>query len=1159
MKNLIQVISELDKCLQRQKELQGAVNHLRQLIPEENNRLQIEAQQEENEIKNQIHQATRKASLELSTVVESTKIAYQLLDEQKESCQKSWQEEISVINRLYTNSSTGELSTGELSFYSSCLSWNHPYWNILVSKANGYKPLVAGLAPEILRIGELLIEQIEPPVRVPAIVPMRKSSRSSSLKAGHIGFFSSDTESRQLAIKAIESVALRVISSFPLRKLKCVFIDPINMGNSFPFKALHPFISGQKTYTRSDDIREQLRELTEHIEQVIQNYLGKKYQSIEDYNLEAQSVAEPYRYLFIADFPSGFDNQSWEDIKSILLNGAKAGVYVILHIDENLEKPRNFDYRIFENYCTVIRPAFGLNTGAKPKVGNVYAGYVTQMTAGGAYIEILPDIQGFVPLAKLPTKLSSERTQPSQTRISRPEDVLSHNQRITVKVTSVNDSKNEIELTCLDIHPDEIIEANRKDFRSLNYKNNNIARLFEMRLPNGLAFKLELDQPPPDQQFNQVIDTINEAIKSVKLETVSFSELFAEENLSSKREWPNNTQQEIRVPIGLMGARDTLDFWLGENDDGLVVSQALLAGKPGSGKSYTLHAIIIGLATRYAPDELEMYLLDFKEGVEFQIYVDPERSRNRGIEEELNEEKALPHAKAISIESDREFGLSVLQAVQSKIEDRGTKFKATGVSTIKEYRQKTNEKMPRILVVIDEFQYLFQDNDNITRQLNLIFEDITRRGRAFGVHLLIASQSPNVPNMSNRIYSFIELRMAQQMDKNTAASVLAEGNTDAVDLLDKPGKIIYNKDFGRKNHNEIGQVADISLDNRISSLLKIQEITRDRGYQRPQPLILFNGSRPSKLSHNRQLMQLSKMSSWLSLRDLNKQVLNEKDWIVQENPGVAWLGEAMRIGNHTRAIFRRRPRSNMILVGSSEENIFGILGGMILSLVHCYEPKQAQFNIIDLSQPDPDNSWTELSINLRNAFSDYFDIVVGKRFPDSENNIQRGEAVLAKTYEEFERRLQRREENPDEMNFGASLFLLYAMGGLNRAQNLRPITGRRGEEPSSDAQRVLQLISQGSELGIHVIFWVDDLKNFLKMTGDNRSWLTHFDLRVALTMPPDDSRILLGETHAQHLSRLRAYFRDDSSTLDLEKFKPYAIPNESEIERYSQQFQQRSL
>ena len=55
MKNLIQVISELDKCLQRQKELQGAVNHLRQLIPEENNRLQIEAQQEENEIKKAYH------------------------------------------------------------------------------------------------------------------------------------------------------------------------------------------------------------------------------------------------------------------------------------------------------------------------------------------------------------------------------------------------------------------------------------------------------------------------------------------------------------------------------------------------------------------------------------------------------------------------------------------------------------------------------------------------------------------------------------------------------------------------------------------------------------------------------------------------------------------------------------------------------------------------------------------------------------------------------------------------------------------------------------------------------------------------------------------------------------------------------------------------
>jgi DNA segregation ATPase FtsK/SpoIIIE, S-DNA-T family len=107
---------------------------------------------------------------------------------------------------------------------------------------------------------------------------------------------------------------------------------------------------------------------------------------------------------------------------------------------------------------------------------------------------------------------------------------------------------------------------------------------------------------------------------------------------------------------------------------------------------------------QYSPDELELYLLDYKEGVEFQIYVDPNRSETQNHSSELDETRALPHAKVISIESDREFGLSVLQAIQKEIETRGQLFKDIGVSELKDYRQKTNKQIPRVLVVIDEFQ-----------------------------------------------------------------------------------------------------------------------------------------------------------------------------------------------------------------------------------------------------------------------------------------------------------------------------------------------------------------------------------------------------------------------------------------------------------------------
>ena len=928
-------------------------------------------------------------------------------------------------------------------------AWNDIVWSLSESDENSYKPRMSGGILGILRIGEIqtiedeYISETNPVI--PALVPIRNLSNNAP---GHIVIFSNSAESRQLAVASLQSIALRIISTFPIRKMKGVFIDPVGMGNNFPFNKLPDFISGLKIHTRNDDIREQLRSLTVHVEQVIQNYLGVNYKSIEDYNTAKSSVSEPYRYLFAADFPNNFDKTSWEDLKSLLINGSRAGVYVVLHIDENAERiSREIDYNLLESYCTVLRP-------------------------------------------------------------------------------SENSS------------------------------------LFKMKFPNGLSSQILFDRPPPNEQFTQLIEIITKTFKEVKTETVSFSDFYPKKTDPDKLEWSEayDSRREIRAPIGLMGAMENLEFWMGSNEDGLVASQALLAGKPGAGKSYTLHAIIISLAMRYSPEELEMYLLDFKEGVEFQIYVDPERSETLNLTEDLNEEKALPHAKVVSNQSDREFGLSVLKSVQEEIEKRGSKFKSVGVSNLIDYRHKCpQEKMPRILVVIDEFQYMFQERDSITAELNLIFEDITRRGRAFGVHLLIASQSPNVPNMSRGIYSFIELRMAQQMDKSTAASVLAEGNVDAVDLLEKPGKVIYNKDFGRKGHNDIGQVADVSLVERINALLHIQSIATERSYQRSEPLILFNGSRPTKLSHNRQLAQLSHMNQWLSSRDLNKQVIKEPDWLTEETPKVAWLGEAMRIGDHTKGIFRRRSRSNLLVIGSSEEIAFGILGGILLSLVHTCQPQTAAFQILDLSQDSEDNHWAQMTLTFRRFFTQYFPITIGKRFPDQGQKIVRAEKVLQNAYEELERRKQKRSEDPDDLDFARSLFFICAIGGLSRAQNLRPVEGRRGEDASEDAQKLLALASQGSELGIHTVLWLDNMKTWSQLTADNRSVLTHFDLRVGMNMPAEDSRTLLGEHYAQNLPRVIAYFCDKAVGSNLEKFKPYAIPSVQEMAEYSKRLQQRSF
>jgi len=89
------------------------------------------------------------------------------------------------------------------------------------------------------------------------------------------------------------------------------------------------------------------------------------------------------------------------------------------------------------------------------------------------------------------------------------------------------------------------------------------------------------------------------------------------------------------IPLGVAGVGRTTSLRLGQGTS----QHVLIAGKTGSGKSSLLHTLITSAALKYPPDQLRMLLLDFKKGVEFQIYA----------------QQHLPHADIIGIESRREF------------------------------------------------------------------------------------------------------------------------------------------------------------------------------------------------------------------------------------------------------------------------------------------------------------------------------------------------------------------------------------------------------------------------------------------------------------------------------------------------------------------------
>ncbi len=240
----------------------------------------------------------------------------------------------------------------------------------------------------------------------------------------------------------------------------------------------------------------------------------------------------------------------------------------------------------------------------------------------------------------------------------------------------------------------------------------------------------------------------------------------------------------------------------------------MIAGKTGSGKSSLLHTLICNLALHYSPDEVQFYLVDFKKGVEFKTYASHE----------------LPHARIIGIESDREFGISVLERLDRILSERGEKFRTVNAQDVKSYRKaRPDEHMPRMLLIVDEFQEFFVEDDQLSAAANLLLDRLVRQGRAFGIHVLLGSQTlGGAYSLARSTLGQVAVRIALQCSESDAHLILSEENS-AARLLTRPGEAIYNDSNGLLEGNHPFQIAWLPDDRRDDFFAQIQDITRAKG------------------------------------------------------------------------------------------------------------------------------------------------------------------------------------------------------------------------------------------------------------------------------------------------------------------------------------------
>jgi DNA segregation ATPase FtsK/SpoIIIE, S-DNA-T family len=228
-----------------------------------------------------------------------------------------------------------------------------------------------------------------------------------------------------------------------------------------------------------------------------------------------------------------------------------------------------------------------------------------------------------------------------------------------------------------------------------------------------------LDEDPPPHLVDAVCREL--ATQNSAAEKLSLTDLLPE---PGEPLWGGDAADGLGTVVGTDG--DT-PLVLRFND---LTPHWLVGGRSGAGKTAFLINVLYGLGARYSPSEMALYLLDFKEGVSFAEFVPTRRDRTW-----------LPHARAVGVESDREYGLAVLRELDAEMTRRSVAYKRAGVTRFSELREEGEKRLPRILCVIDEFQVLLAGNDPIAAEAVGLLESLARKGRSYGIHLILASQT----------------------------------------------------------------------------------------------------------------------------------------------------------------------------------------------------------------------------------------------------------------------------------------------------------------------------------------------------------------------------------------------------------------------------------
>ena len=605
-------------------------------------------------------------------------------------------------------------------------------------------------------------------------------------------------------------------------------------------------------------------------------------------------------------------------------------------------------------------------------------------------------------------------------------------------------------------------------------------------------FEFAPDPPPAEPVIDALLRRVGEESLRADRVEVPFSQIVDPVELT----YAESSAEGLTIPVGQAGVGRRQWVRLGQG----TAQHVLVAGKTGSGKSSLLHTLITSAAARYAPDQLRLVLLDFKKGVEFAAYA----------------ESDLPHADIIGIESQREFGVAALEYLDRIMQRRGEAFRRAGVQDVTAWRAaRPEEPMPRILMVVDEFQEIFSEDDKLAQQAAMLLDRIVRQGRSFGVHVVLASQTlAGNYSLPRTTLGQMAVRVALQCEGADAMMILGEDNLAAQRLV-HPGQAIYNERAGRVEGNEPFQVAWLPQGEQRETLARLPAETGSRLSSDPlhgglDRRVVFDGHRAARWDEGEAARELARLrASFPATRPV-------------------LLGESVAIEPAVGVPLRRQAGHNLLLVGGDDAAAAGVIRGVVESFSWTENGSSATSG----TQPAAIH-WVDAS-----RAEDPHTRGLAKRLAGRLASLKlyaaaKADEAIAAANERVQERVA-----AAEVGGGPWPAELLVVTHLGRLRSLR-----RGDEFSFDdsagprPDKLLQeVLREGPAVGVHTLLWCDSAGTFQRWLP--RSAADDFEYRLLMQMSGNDSNLLIDSAAANRLGPHVMLLYEESGGA-YRKFRPY--------------------